>query len=857
MSDLKIKLCKPDRTTIYNLTNVINPIHTQQYSGIDTLDFDIPYYISSSTGEQVKNPVIPLIKQLYLLFYNGEYFIIDFPSKVSDEKSDTLKIKSYGLAYQLNHKRLRNFATGIPTLPVKNLADTTNLVLSNSGWTIGNVDVNLNLLYRAINIPDATLLDSINNICKTWDCVPKYNTLDRTIDFVDYRTDGIFQGLVISQNRYLKNIQCEKANDLVTKLHVYGVDDLSINSVNANGQNYITDYTFVKNTDYMSVDMITHLDTFENALESQSNVLQGYLVTKKEYQAILAVKQNELDLILNEETYGVNNINLRIDIAIANSESISALQTELSARQVLADSKNIQINNTNDLILGVDIQISTLQSSLDIANYLTQTEIGLLNDLTLESSYIDSTITSKGNTVEVLEELLTEAQKQLAMLSTPSFSATVDLVDFLSCEETSYDKDKLKIGDMIKVRHPDLDIFIDAKIVEIEQNFDNFGLNISIANEKDLKNGFTNAQSLLKSVSSLNGTVSVNLNTWNNGGAAGGIISEYINNAIDTTKQSILGGVDDSVQINNRGITILDPTDPQYIQRFTAGAWGISSDGGETFKVGASKGNLHAEVISGNLIVGNTGKFNALQLYTGDILTGEIGKYLDDDGITENTGIQITNTAKKVRTTLDASEGFKIQNSTDLGTSWKNVLSFDASGNGIFTGSLFIGGTGTAEDCNFGVTTAGKLIGVATDNGAFSVDADGNVIMNGNLILGGSITWNVHDPSIPTTASDIGALPDSTYIPTLPSYIQSTKITGTSVESCTIIGGSITSETTIDVGTDADIGKWLYLNGASFGGGIGWKDNYGTLVAQIYYDPIADAIHIPDLYTGDIVAKFA
>ena len=71
--DLKITLLKPDYTTIYNLNDVKNPVYTRVYSGINTLNFDVPYYLNNSmSGKQYKNPAIDLIKQFYLLFYNNE-----------------------------------------------------------------------------------------------------------------------------------------------------------------------------------------------------------------------------------------------------------------------------------------------------------------------------------------------------------------------------------------------------------------------------------------------------------------------------------------------------------------------------------------------------------------------------------------------------------------------------------------------------------------------------------------------------------------------------------------------------------------------------------------------------------------
>jgi hypothetical protein len=83
---------------------------------------------------------------------------------------------------------------------------------------------------------------------------------------------------------------------------------------------------------------------------------------------------------------------------------------------------------------------------------------------------------------------------------------------------------------------------------------------------------------------------------------------------------------------------------------------------------------------------------------------------------------------------------------------------------------------------------------------ATHIDANGiytgTVTANKILIGGeyGSISFDdlSNKPFIPSTASDVGALPDNTYIPTVPSYIKSTYIDSTTVQSPTIIGGSIT-----------------------------------------------------------------
>jgi len=142
----------------------------------------------------------------------------------------------------------------------------------------------------------------------------------------------------------------------------------------------------------------------------------------------------------------------------------------------------------------------------------------------------------------------------------------------------------------------------------------------------------------------------------------------------------------------------------------------------------------------------------------------------------------------------------------------------------------------------------------------------GDIVMNG-----GSISWN---NVTPPTASQVGALPNGTFIPTLPSYIGSTKITNTDIETCTITantitgntitgntitGGTITgtvitSNSVINVTTNVNIGGKLLINKANGGSGIRWS-TLGTTGssydAGIYTDP-AGALLINSAYGGSV-----
>ncbi len=85
-------------------------------------------------------------------------------------------------------------------------------------------------------------------------------------------------------------------------------------------------------------------------------------------------------------------------------------------------------------------------------------------------------------------------------------------------------------------------------------------------------------------------------------------------------------------------------------------------------------------------------------------------------------------------------------------------------------------------------------------------------------------------------------------IPTVPSYITSTKITSTTIESPTITGGtitggSITSNSAINVNTDAYIGEKLILNNLNFSAGVHWGAAWPP-TAAVYIDPMAKCLHL-------------
>ncbi|MCF8012399.1 MAG: hypothetical protein K9L56_14095 [Clostridiales bacterium] len=97
---------------------------------------------------------------------------------------------------------------------------------------------------------------------------------------------GTDVGIMVSHDRIAQQIETSYTNnDFVTQLFVYGEDGRTISSYNPTGQKYITDLSYVANTEFMSQSLIDALDSYKTYVDGKEGELQTHLNTIKQYQA--------------------------------------------------------------------------------------------------------------------------------------------------------------------------------------------------------------------------------------------------------------------------------------------------------------------------------------------------------------------------------------------------------------------------------------------------------------------------------------------------------------------------------------------------------------------------------------------
>src|SRR5690606_20954538 len=117
-------------------------------------------------------------------------------------------------------------------------------------WSVGTVDEEINNKFRDLEIDAQSVLDFLlNKVQSTYDCVFEFDTINNEINVKKFSSIGLNKGLFISDKNYIKSLEQEiNFDEVVTRLNLYGKDNMSIHSVNVTGQSYIDNLSFFRNT---------------------------------------------------------------------------------------------------------------------------------------------------------------------------------------------------------------------------------------------------------------------------------------------------------------------------------------------------------------------------------------------------------------------------------------------------------------------------------------------------------------------------------------------------------------------------------------------------------------------------------
>ena len=261
-------LCQADKTILGGL-NVTNASAVFKFNSYSEINCDVYRdYQHPITGQMVENPFYEKIEALRLLYIVGfGYFQIQESNIVFDGSIEYKSVVAYSLEYSLCNRYLDNFIINlgidgsIDGVKLLNQSDISHslihLILDKMPeWTVGHVDMSIQDKRRSFEVDHQAIYDfMMNDMCDAFGCVFEFNTINNTIDIYDEETYSLDSNIYVSMDTIASSAEISyNADDIKTRLYVYGADDISIREVNL-GLDYITNINYYCSPDWLGEEL--------------------------------------------------------------------------------------------------------------------------------------------------------------------------------------------------------------------------------------------------------------------------------------------------------------------------------------------------------------------------------------------------------------------------------------------------------------------------------------------------------------------------------------------------------------------------------------------------------------------------
>jgi phage minor structural protein len=423
---------------------------------------------------------------------------------------------------------------------------------------------------------------------------------------------------------------------------------------------------------------------------------------------------------------------------VGNNDNIIIDTYSIDHKQMQIDLKTSDIASYDNQIAGYDYQIYLIHDQLSLDKFFTTQALrDERNQFIIEKEWSDSNYIDD-------QTLYDAAVKKFEQLRSPQTVINIDIVNFLEIIEAQRDWDKLILGDTVTIKYEKIGVDVEAKIIGIDYDYENAEIKLTIANVKDIETDEEKLIKMLYKSISTSATVDSKKFDWDGASRDVSEVQQIIENQWDAAKRSIVAGVNESVTVDARGLTIKDPNDSNTFLRAMHGVLAITNDGGNSFKHAITSTGIVAERLYGQIIVGQT-----LTLGDQDGILKIVGNKatISDRNGTEvlKLGLYDTSTGDKFglallhpthRVIMDRDDGFKVEKKNGDG-SYTNVAWLDANGklnlnDIIATGSIEATTIKAGVKLTVGNINVGNLITYINDG----LQAFNNWIKDGMIEVG-------------------------------------------------------------------------------------------------------------------------
>ncbi len=293
---------------------------------------------------------------------------------------------------------------------------------------------------------------------------------------------------------------------------------------------------------------------------------------------VASLSKEEFDTIANDE-------------ALIERYNLDRKQKQIADKQHEIDEEKVQL----DTLLQ---QIAELQKELKAENNFTPQQLQELNPYVKTKEFKDDRYIDEQDLLEAAQEKFKELQK-------PQTSIRMDVVDFLDIVEEQGNWNKLVLGDQVLVKYAKLGIRVTAKMIEFSYDYEAASISIVIANVKEINDDARKLESYIGSSKNTSITVDLNKHRWGKAVYDASEMSRLFDSFWDKVTDQINMAVNETVTLDQKGITITDSNNPARFLRLTHGAIGLTRSGGLRYETALTADGLIAEVVLGKLILGS------------------------------------------------------------------------------------------------------------------------------------------------------------------------------------------------------------------------------------------------------------
>ena len=641
------------------------------------------------------------------------------------------------------------------TKPLWNILDSEGTILQDMinlapNWSVGHVDTELLLPYRTFNVSDTNIYNFLTvDVSNAFECVFIFDTIARRINAYTIQNATSVTDIFLSfDNIISKGEFSEKSDEITTVLAVYGGGNLNIRNVNPLGTDKIYDFSYYKNTNWMSSNLVNAITDWENLVSVQQPLYANELTLLQTFNGELLDLQSEL-AVLNTEYLTLEGIQ---SVRIQAGQNYSDINAQMDAKQLEIDNQETLIANKQSQIDTSIANLQSINSLVSFSNNFTPSELLELDTFMFENTYKNENIiqTDSMTQVEVQEaaqSLYNQGVNVLSKVSQPRYEFSMDAINYIMLPEFSVFTNQTELGSLVTLELKNGE-YIEAALLELSFQFDdpnNFKMKFS--NRLRLDDGGFSYSDLMGQVVKTGSAVAFDSLKWSNWeNDYKDEVSTFITSSLNATVNNLISNDNQDITINQNGLRARQWNGTSYDDKQL---WMVNnmlafSDGGfQTAKLAIGEIDLPG----GGTGYGVVGDYLIGRVLAGNTLTianSSNNFVLDETGATLNNAkfsIQTTNTKLIIDPTKTNS--FVIQKNE--GGTFNNKFWVDNSGNVNFAGNL-TGATGTfSGTLSASVGNIGTLVidsnGLKTPDGVNYLRGNGDLKWGGLSISGGSAVF--------------------------------------------------------------------------------------------------------------------